>query len=85
MMHGKGLTKLMEECGELVQAAAKRLAYPRVAVHPDGKNLKVCLEQELADVLAASTFVIERNNLDADAIMKRTEAKLKQYRTWDAQ
>lgn len=83
MMHGKGLTKLMEECGELIQAAAKRLAYPRVAVHPDGKNLKRCLEEELADVLAASAFVIERNGLDQEAVMVRTELKLEQYRKWD--
>ena len=38
MMHCDGLTKLIEECGELVQIAAKKQAYFDTDTHPDGKG-----------------------------------------------
>lgn len=71
-MHGNGLTKLMEECGELVQIAAKKSAYINTDRHPDGMgSLRTRLENEIADVLAACTFVISVFKLRQTRIDKR--------------
>ena len=84
-MHNNGLTKLMEECGELIQVAAKKAAYPDTLHHPDNhpNSLNERLAQELADVIAASIFVIEKFKLDQEAIELRTDTKLDLYRKWD--
>jgi NTP pyrophosphatase (non-canonical NTP hydrolase) len=77
MMHGYGLIKLMEECGELTRVAAKMLVTEGGAAD---KNLAVSLEDALAAVLAASTFTVEKRKLDAAAIVRRTESKLTRLR-----
>lgn len=84
-MHAGGLTKLSEECGELVQAACKAAAMPPGQVrHWDGSYPKEALENEMADVLAAMRFVVEkREDLDVDRINERAARKLEQYHTWD--
>lgn len=83
-MEGKGLVKLMEECGELTQVAAKRLAFKDGDLHWDGKgSLKKRLEDELADVIAASAFVSAKLGLDDRAIERRAAKKLKQFHEWD--
>lgn len=84
-MHGKGLTKLLEELGELGQVAAKKLAYPDTE-HPDGVgSLTVRLEDELADVIAARSFVIGKLGLDVDRIVKRAAEKLERFERWDTE
>lgn len=35
MEHWKGIGKLIEECGEVLQVAGKAIAFPR-GPHPDG-------------------------------------------------
>lgn len=85
MMKARGLAKLVEECGELTQVAAKRIAYPR-GKHPDEyreKPLNLRLEEEIADVLAAAAFVVEKLKLDKRAIEFRRIKKLKRFRKWD--
>lgn len=85
MMTGKGLAKLIEECGELVQVAGKRLAYYTTETHPDGgPSLKQRLEDEIADVTAACMFVIETHGLDARRISERTIKKLALFHNWHA-
>lgn len=84
-MKSKGLVKLMEECGELTQVAAKRVAYPR-GKHPDEyreKPLNQRIEEELADVKAIADFVIAKLKLNARAIEFRRIKKLKRFRRWD--
>jgi NTP pyrophosphatase (non-canonical NTP hydrolase) len=83
MMHNDGLTKLMEECGELVQACAKKAAYPDSVVHPDGRNLKDSLVEEMADVLAAIDFVSTKFSLDRTAIEVRARSKFRKFSLWD--
>lgn len=84
MMHTQGLTKLIEECGELVQIAAKKQAFMNTDSHPDGKeSMKVRLEEEIADVLAACAFVIENFNLHKIRIGQRKKIKLNTFRTWN--
>lgn len=89
-MSNKGLTKLVEECGEVVQVAAKMIAYPETmeiggcATHPDGAGpLRERLEDEIADVVAACTFVGVRLGLDQQKIENRIEAKLARFAHWD--
>lgn len=82
-MSNGGLTKLVEECGELVQVAAKLIAYPD-GKHPDSRgDLNERLEEEIADVMAACRFVIRKHGLAPDQIHMRIGHKLVVYGTWD--
>lgn len=83
-MDRKGLTKLTEECGELVQIASKKSAYIDTDKHPDGKSMKRRLEEEIADVRAASKLVQENFKLDKAFIKRRAREKLKKFKEWDA-
>ena len=83
-MDKKGLTKLVEECGELTQIAAKKMAYMNLDVHPDnGGSMKQRLEEEMGDVMAAVSFVIASLGLDNEAIMKRADEKTRLFVKWE--
>lgn len=83
-MHNKGLTKLSEECAEVVQVACKWMALGVTKVrHWDGSNLRLRLQEEIGDALAAIIFVIAKFNLDQEAITKRTNKKLALFNKWD--
>jgi NTP pyrophosphatase (non-canonical NTP hydrolase) len=82
-MTAEGLVKLMEECGELVQIAAKRVAYYNTDTHPDGAgSMSHRLEEEVGDVLAAIDFVIGAHGLNHTRVKQRKESKLTLYRRW---
>lgn len=82
-MHSNGLNKLMEECGELVQIAAKKQAYPNTDHHPDGKgSMSSRLEEECADVCAAILFVAENYKFDTARMNARIERKLALFNQW---
>lgn len=81
-MKAGGLVKLTEECGELTQVAAKLIAYPD-GPHPDGKgDLKARLEDEIADVLAATAFVQWFYSLDMKRIEARSRVKFEKFTAW---
>lgn len=82
-MDKNGLTKLVEECGELIAVAAKKQAYMDTDLHPDGSNLKGRMEEEIADVLAAIKFVECQFRLDTMAIDSRMMEKFRLYEKWD--
>ncbi|UBF29884.1 hypothetical protein K9N68_37370 (plasmid) [Kovacikia minuta CCNUW1] len=83
-MHQKGLTKLMEEMGELTQVAAKKSSYLYTDVHPDNNGLLSSrMEEEVGDVLAAIEFVIGKHRLNREVIEQRRQKKLKIFREWD--
>ena len=83
-MSNRGLSKLLEECGEVSQVAAKLLAYPS-GVHPDGKgDLYLRLQEELGDLQAAILFVERRLQLDAEAVRRRSAEKLEKFWRWEA-
>lgn len=85
-MTASGLTKLTEELSELIQVAAKKMAYFDTDDHPDGLgSLTTRLEDEAGDVLAAISFVTDKFNLDKDRIQQRVTTKLNQYWEWDKQ
>ena len=82
-MKDDGLAKLIEECGELIQIAAKKQAYFDTDSHPDGAgSMKVRMEEEVADVIAACVFVTETFKLDGEKIEARAKKKLDRFRGW---
>lgn len=85
VMCAKGLAKLIEECGELVQVAGKKLACYKTDGHWDGTDLKERMEDEMGDVQAAIIFVVEKLNLNLNRINSRTFKKLCTFREWDNQ
>lgn len=78
-----GLSKLVEECGEVVQIAGKLLGTNGEKVHFDGSDLKGRLAEELADLQAAITFFLKSNGFDADDFRLRAAAKLTLFRKWN--
>lgn len=84
-MTANGLAKLLEECGELSQVAAKKLAYFHTNEHPDGAgNLNERMEAEMADVAAACAFVQQQFGLNGKAIENRACIKLALFQRWHA-
>lgn len=80
-----GLSKLIEECGEVVQVGGKILGIRGKINHFDGSNLKDRLGEEISDVLAATIFVVDKNKLNRNGIMKRVEEKLQKFNEWNEQ
>lgn len=81
-MTNNGLSKLVEECGEVQQVVGKLLQYPS-GPHPDGKGkLSHRLENELADLQAAAAFVEMQLGLDRRRITIRAAQKLQQFLQW---
>lgn len=83
MLEKRGLVKLVEECGELVQIAAKKMAYMHTDEHPDGAgSMKERLEDEIADVQAICHIVEKNFDLDRQKIVDRAFEKMKLFRHW---
>lgn len=84
-MANQGLTKLIEECGELVQILAKKTAYP-TGKYPTRKfkDINARIVEEMGDVLAAMEFVVDKFELPGDEIEERMNTKLKKYKEWDS-
>jgi len=77
-----GLSKLMEEMGEVQQVCGKLVQVGGSREYWGGVDLYERLQEELADLLCAVTFVIEHNGFDKDAIVDRVERKLELYEEW---
>jgi len=78
-----GLVKLIEECGELQQIAAKKLAYFDTDEHPDGKgSMQQRLQEEIADTYAAMLTVVDLHGLDMMAIIQRSKEKKMLFLKW---
>lgn len=77
-----GISKLVEELGEVAQVAGKLIATGGRPGHWDGTDLRTRLEDELADLSAAIAFVISQNALDTTRIADRRGAKLRQFEDW---
>lgn len=80
--HWEGLAKLIEEAGEVVQVAGKLIGTGGDTHHWDGSDLKVRLEEEIADVVAAARYVVAKNGLDEVAIQRRVDKKLQLFLAW---
>lgn len=81
-MPNGGLIKLMEELGELTQAAAKRLAVSGEAYY-DGTILDQRMEDEIGDVTAIIQYVTENLGLSDHDIQARVTSKYQLYRKWE--
>lgn len=77
-----GLSKLVEEAGEVTQICGKLIATRGKEEYWDGSNLRSRLIEELGDLQAAIVFVTLNSGLDTEAIMTRAEAKLKLFNEW---
>lgn len=99
MLHN-GLAKLSEESGELQQVLGKlqqtigkmlqypelqKASAPNMVLHPDGTNLRECLQNEMGDVMAALDFVRGKLELDSQIVTDRWAAKLKLFKQWDSE
>jgi len=80
----KGLGKVIEECGELQQAAGRLISTGGDTNHWDGGDLWQELADEAADVLVAVTFFIDQNGFDKEYVLARMEEKMKIYKEWSA-
>lgn len=81
--HWPGLSKLNEEAGEVVQVIGKIMGTGGRVEHWDGPvDLKTRLEHEIADVMAACHFVMEKNNLDMAEIGRRAMIKKARFEQW---
>jgi len=77
-----GLSKLIEEAGEVQQVCGKLIATGGDANHWDGSNLRARLEEEIADLTAALAFVGQANNLDIHRVEARVREKLALFNKW---
>jgi NTP pyrophosphatase (non-canonical NTP hydrolase) len=83
-----GVSKLVEEVGELGQVLGKLIATHGAAEHWDGTNLRQRLIEEMGDVLAAVDFVGQMNLTPQERILMsyRAETKRRLFFEWqDAQ
>lgn len=82
-----GISKLMEECGEVLQVCGKLIATRGEVKHWDGeKPLDERLLDELADLCAAIDFVVIENFSlkEIVALNERAKEKLDRFKRWHA-
>lgn len=84
-----GLSKLVEECGEVMLTLGKlvrilgKLVQTRGAFeYWGGVDLKAELEDELGDVYAGILFALIHWGLDRERVEKRATEKLAKYKNW---
>ncbi len=77
-----GLSKLMEEAGELIQVIGKITAMGHMGKHWDGSNLKERLEDEMADVQAAILFFCSYNGMNGKRMGERVREKVALFEQW---
>lgn len=80
--HWPGVSKLIEEAGEVHQVLGKLIATGGKSAHWDGSDLRERLQEELGDLMAACIFVMEANSLDEKTIKSRSADKLALFHRW---
>lgn len=82
--HWPGVSKLVEELGELGQVLGKLIAINGSASHWDGSDLRVRLVEEMGDVRAAISFFSQQNLTPEEAIRlaSREADKLQTFHDW---
>lgn len=81
-----GLSRLIEEAGEVLQIAGKIIGCGGETEHYDGTYLGLELAAELADLLAAVMYVRAHNRFAVshrDFMELRIQQKFEQYQHWD--
>jgi|AraplaMF_Col_mMF_1032025.scaffolds.fasta_scaffold10664_2 NTP pyrophosphatase (non-canonical NTP hydrolase) len=93
-----GLSKLLEEGGEVIDAMADYAMYKTLGrlhqignklvgtggliKHWDGRDLRRNLEDEIADLEATIKFFKRHNGLDEKRMARRTALKFKKFEYW---
>ena len=77
-----GLSKIIEEAGEVQQVAGKLIGNGGADDHWDGTKLRPRLEDEIADLTAACIFFTATNHLDRDRMDLRISRKLALFNEW---
>ena len=76
-----GMSKVIEETGELGQVLGKLIATGGDPEHWDGSDLRERLVDECGDVLAAVSFFAETNGI-LDAVELRARRKIETFHQW---
>lgn len=76
-----GLSKLIEECGEVLQVSGKLMGSAGNTAHWSG-DLDKKLIEELGDLKAAITFFMEANAICSSSVACRHRDKLIQFWEW---
>jgi hypothetical protein len=87
----KGIHKLIEEAGEVLQLCGKIGAFPDTP-HPSGEDIEARLWDELADLQAAIDYFKDQNLPPihgtysraqvVHVMIERRERKMAKFRTW---
>ncbi len=77
-----GTSRLVEECGELLQVLGKLIGAGGETDHWDSTDLREKVIDELADVHAALIFFASANGLPSATIEARAAQKVAQYDKW---
>lgn len=80
-----GLSKLVEESGEVQQVLGKIVGVEGETTHFSGDNLKMQIEEELGNLLAAINFFIDENRLNFTRIQRQRDHKYNQFQEWNAE
>lgn len=79
-----GLSKLIEELGELQQVCGKLIGSEGSVEHWSG-DLRTKFIEEVGDVRAALTFFVDKNfsEDEQEQMFKQSSRKLRNFRIWD--
>lgn len=77
-----GLSKLIEEAGEVGQVAGKIVANGGDREHWDGTDLIVRMGKEIADLSAATRAFIQLNGYDGGWVLAREQQKYHLFLKW---
>jgi NTP pyrophosphatase (non-canonical NTP hydrolase) len=78
-----GMTKLIEEMGEVTQVIGKIMGLGSMGLHWDGTVLRDELADELGDLIGAIGFMTARNpEIDWDRINIRAKRKQARFDQW---
>lgn len=77
-----GLSKLVEELGELQQVLGKIMAVGGEAEHYDGSDLRQRFLEEAGDVLASLRFVLREEGFRPIDVEPRARSKAELFNKW---
>ena len=79
----RGIHKLIEECGEVLQLCGKVGAFPDEA-HPSGENIRAKMVEELGDLRAAIDYFMVENFTQTERghICDRRHRKFHKFADW---
>lgn len=81
--HVPGLSKLIEECGEVQQVAGKIIGAGGMVKHWDGSDLAQRLTEEMADVVAVIEYFVDSNpQISQFALQTRIREKHRLFHQW---